>query len=735
MKKENSLKINSAKEKLKNFPGLLPGAAAVFAAAAGFSAMLFGAVSSPGLSPFLGVATGIAAAAFVLLSDKKIGRYIPFAVSAVCVLAVLIYPPFRNGLLVLGNEACEILTFATGKIHLGFEIPGEAFAEGALFLAALALCGILSTAVCEKSFVPAAAVLVLTAAGIFVGILSTDIWFLVFMGGITGIALWVFAPKNGAKASAKSALSGFAGPVLCGLICFVLVIFIPAAAGENIRAAAEKTLHSVFYDSKTNAMPEGDFNNLGGFERSEEPALEITAEKPQKLYLKGFVGEVYSGYGWESLSNDVLGAYAEEFYLLHENGFFGQKSVSSALSCAFENEEAVLSIRNISACSKRAYLPYALSGAVLNDAAIGDANTESFGESCSVSYIPGGLAEWYLAQVRLAENQGKDKAVDEHLANEYIYRGFVKDNYLSVPKEAFETLEKIFADSDASTATEIISEILIYLDENVTYDEEFSSNGGTDFVSFFLEKSARGYSVHYASAAALMLRYFGIPARYVEGYFLSAEEAAEYESGEIIILTENHAHAWAEYYLEGVGWVPFEVTPGYKDDELEKAAFSTSGESSKRYEQSELPETNVDQDRPKDDITEAKKDYTLIIAVSVVVPVLALLAAAVYIAAMRKRLKKALSAITKADNKTGAAMRFGYAEKLLENVELSAETVESLGYGEAFAVNREALFSGHSITDEQRRKVDDYAEKVLAECKKSWSLRQKIKNKWIKFIY
>ena len=164
--------------------------------------------------------------------------------------------------------------------------------------------------------------------------------------------------------------------------------------------------------------------------------------------------------------------------------------------------------------------------------------------------------------------------------------------------------------------------------------------------------------------------------------FAFAEEAAEYESGESIILTENHAHAWAEYYLEGVGWIPFEVTPGYMDDELEKAAFSTNGESSKRYEQSELPETNVEQDRPKDDITEAKKDYAVLIAVSVSAFVLAVIAAAVYVFVMRKNLKKALLAIDNADNKTGAAMRFGYAQKLSENAGIDAK---SLGYDEAFA--------------------------------------------------
>ena len=391
-----------------------------------------------------------------------------------------------------------------------------------------------------------------------------------------------------------------------------------------------------------------------------------------------------------------------------------------------------MNVKNISACSKRAYLPYVAIENGFDSFAIGDANTKSLGKSYEISYLPGGLSEWYKAQVELSEKQGADAAVDEHLEHEYIYREFVKANYLGMTEEAYAAIDNIFGGSDAATATEIISEILVYLEKGVTYDEKFSSNGGTDFAAFLLEKSARGYSVHYATAATLMLRYFGIPARYAEGYFLSAKEAEEFESGESIILTENHAHAWVEYYLEGVGWIPFEVTPGYMDDELEKAAFSTSGESSKRYEQSELPETNVEQDRPKDDITESKKDYTVLIAVCVSAFCLAVIAAAVYVIVMRKRLKKALSAIDNADNKAAVAMRFGYAEKLLENADIDAK---SLGYDEAFAINREALFSEHEISDGQRKTVDDYAKNILAECKNKWGLWQKFKNRFVKFIY
>ncbi|MBE6893872.1 MAG: hypothetical protein E7482_07680 [Ruminococcaceae bacterium] len=727
MKKESSIKINIL-QKEKSVAELLPEALAVFAAAGGFSAMLIKAFSV-GISPAFGLLIGVAAAVCVIFSKKKTGKFAPLAVSAICIAAVFAFPVLRSGLLVLWNNLLEFLTAATGRIHLSFEVLEESLPAVSLLFLLVAICVLI------KNPVVLAFVTALTVAGLLIGFLSTDFWFLLFLFGIAGIMFNVFLPLFGRKTTAKSAVSVFAVPVACVLVCAVLISFVPAGFGENVRSLAEKTAHGFVFDSKTNTMPEGDFENLGAFDKNDAPALEITMEKPQKLYLKGFVGEVYNGMGWEEIKNKDLAEYAKDFYILHQNGFFGQSAVSSALEATGKQEYSAMSIKNLSACSKRAYLPYAVSNAGFNNLEIGDANTNSFGKSCEISYIPGGLSEWYKAQVELSEKQGADAMADEHLANEQLYREFVKANYLEITEEAYVAIDRIFADSEAATATEIISEILLYLEKGVTYDEDFSSNGGTDFAAFFLEKSARGYSVHYATAATLMLRYFGIPARYAEGYFLPAKEAAEYESGETIILTENHAHAWAEYYLEGVGWIPFEVTPGYMDDELEKAAFSTNGESSKRYEQSKLPETNVEQDRPKDDITEAKKDYTVLIAVSVSVFVLAVVAAVIYVIIMRKRLKKALSAIDNADNKTGAAMRFGYAQKLSENAKLTAETLKTCGYSAAFEINREALFSKHPITDEQRKTVDEYAEKILAECKNKWSLWQKLKNRFVKFIY
>ena len=82
---------------------------------------------------------------------------------------------------------------------------------------------------------------------------------------------------------------------------------------------------------------------------------------------------------------------------------------------------------------------------------------------------------------------------------------------------------------------------------------------GTDFVEFFLDSSHQGYCVHFATAAVMLLRSAGYPARYAEGYVVPSGETGWVE------VPDYNAHAWVEVYCAGSGWVPLEVTPPSPD--------------------------------------------------------------------------------------------------------------------------------------------------------------------------
>jgi len=81
-----------------------------------------------------------------------------------------------------------------------------------------------------------------------------------------------------------------------------------------------------------------------------------------------------------------------------------------------------------------------------------------------------------------------------------------------------------------------------------------------DFVDYFLFDAREGYCVYYASAMVVMSRALGIPARYVEGFLLPPQR--DPYTG-LFTVTNRNAHAWAEVYFEGFGWLIVETTAPY----------------------------------------------------------------------------------------------------------------------------------------------------------------------------
>lgn len=109
--------------------------------------------------------------------------------------------------------------------------------------------------------------------------------------------------------------------------------------------------------------------------------------------------------------------------------------------------------------------------------------------------------------------------------------------------------------SDSGKAREIAD----YVKNSASYDLSTSAmrDDYDDFAQWFLTESDTGYCIHFATAAAVLLRAAGIPARYVEGYMVSCP------AGENTLVSSQSAHAWVEYYDADVSmWRLLEATPG-----------------------------------------------------------------------------------------------------------------------------------------------------------------------------
>ena len=127
----------------------------------------------------------------------------------------------------------------------------------------------------------------------------------------------------------------------------------------------------------------------------------------------------------------------------------------------------------------------------------------------------------------------------------------------TLPPRVFELARTISAEAQSPRGQ--LEAIVRYLSQFPYTLAADSLPAGADFVDFFLFSAQAGYCTSFATATVVLARALGIPARYVEGYILPAEPD---EDGGYTI-TGAQAHAWAEIYAEGVGWVVVEATPPY----------------------------------------------------------------------------------------------------------------------------------------------------------------------------
>lgn len=119
----------------------------------------------------------------------------------------------------------------------------------------------------------------------------------------------------------------------------------------------------------------------------------------------------------------------------------------------------------------------------------------------------------------------------------------------------------------AANPLESLEEVTMFIHHTLTTYATYTQAPGMfplneDPAEYFLFESGRGYCQHFASAAVILYRMYGIPARYATGYAVKPSDFTE-ENGEFHAeVTDESAHAWVEICLPDYGWVPVETTPG-----------------------------------------------------------------------------------------------------------------------------------------------------------------------------
>jgi hypothetical protein len=131
--------------------------------------------------------------------------------------------------------------------------------------------------------------------------------------------------------------------------------------------------------------------------------------------------------------------------------------------------------------------------------------------------------------------------------------------YLALSKQVVRDVDPRFVGDDVAAAHAIKR----YLETHGTYNSKKKELTGEEPTAAFLFGDLHGYCVHFAHAAALLLRSQGIAARVALGYAVQTRLRG---AGSSVLVLENQAHAWPEIYLSGVGWVTFDIHPERSDD-------------------------------------------------------------------------------------------------------------------------------------------------------------------------
>ena len=366
-----------------------------------------------------------------------------------------------------------------------------------------------------------------------------------------------------------------AAAVLC--ICAFILPQGELTGISTTRKEAAHQIHELRYGKDT--LPEGDLYKAGTLREDDAAVMQVQSEQAKTLYLKGFAGGVLEDGVWKPLPDSAYGNEdAGILKWLAEQDFdpLTQSAQYYALGDeADKPEENSLLYQMEQGSRYYMYAPSSLEQVVTRNAKEKkDQNLLGRGLYGQREYQllevsgsrPGELtivADWVL-NPRTEEQQ-------KYVEAEAVYRDFVYRHYTAVDDSLGGLIQKWFWEDYETKSDGIysaVTHIRQKLTEGVSYTDKLQAvPEGENPLQYFLTGSREGNAVLYASAAVEAFRSHGIPARYVEGYYVSTSELEAAKDGKVAV-TGKEAHAWAEVYFDGIGWLPVDVTPGYYYDAM-----------------------------------------------------------------------------------------------------------------------------------------------------------------------
>lgn len=701
----------------------------------GFSAMLWllGA----------GILTCIAAA--VIRHFRKTKLLFPILLAALLLVVLFARNPLLNGFSAAWNTLRDL--WAAEK---GILLPLAETEDTGLWLAGIVAGILLALLALAFSHVLTLAAATLTALCVAAAFVQPGVMLL----AAAAIALLMLTwQKNKNAVSAASFL--LVGVIVAGIAAISLQTGTMQALSQN----AKDTLHHWRYEKAEEVLPEGDLSEPVVKTESTDTILSVTADTAQTLYLRGFVGDSYENGVWSALDTETAAEEKDLFYWLHQSGFYPQSQLATAARLMSNYQSGSVSVQNLAGCSLYRYEPCTVlperAGLTKNKIQPSTLETNGLRGERGYSYETVSDAQTILPELLDFLQNDTSDGVRSYLQMESAYREFVYSYALTVPAEFRAQLGAVldqccesYGPANSLTKEQAQTAALAFL--------ELCFDGSGD-IALPLADTADGTTYQYATVAALALRYYGIPARYVEGYTVKTAE------NEPTSVDANAAGAWVEVYQDGIGWLPLALTPGLEDLSAEQtesgikpvgAGKEGNGDGPRVTEGQELEQDNAEPDNSEDNTPDGGQRTGLLhkpaFWILLVVGILLLLLAAVFIR-HTVILKKRNETFTQEDPSAAAACLFTDCASLLSALGLKRGTGSMLELcetakaqlGEEYAAklhdmtmyNAQALFSSRAISTEQLAEMRAFHDATLESLKTRCKPLHKLRLKWLNCLY
>ena len=126
---------------------------------------------------------------------------------------------------------------------------------------------------------------------------------------------------------------------------------------------------------------------------------------------------------------------------------------------------------------------------------------------------------------------------------------FLRESALTQPDAAIIDFAQSVRAGAGSETLPLLHRLTVATNRKITFDTDPTHSATTAAEAFTLRRGVCQELTHIILAAA---RQLGIPARYVGGHFYRADGVTAQDAG----------HAWAETYVEHLGWVGFDPANG-----------------------------------------------------------------------------------------------------------------------------------------------------------------------------